>query len=161
MLESLFNWLQNTPVGIVIAESGWMFPTVESVHVLALTLVVGSIAMMDFRLLGVFGRSHRVTQLATDVLPWTWMSFVVAVITGATLFVSAAATYWDNPFFRVKMVLLALAGANMGIFHFITWRTVHEWDENTPTPPAAKAAGLLSLVFWVGVVICGRWIGFT
>lgn len=161
MLNSLFVWLQNTPFGLAIAESGWMFPTVESVHVVALALVVGSIAMMDFRLLGMFGRSHRVTRLADDVLPWTWMSFVVAAISGATLFASAAETYWENPFFRVKIVLLALAGINMGIFHFVTWRTVHEWDENAPTPQAAKAAGLLSLVFWIGVVICGRWIGFT
>ncbi len=161
MLKPLFTWLQDSPLGIAISESGWMFPSIETVHVFALTLVVGSIAMMDFRLLGVFGKSHKVTRLADDVLPWTWMSFVVAVISGATLFTSAAVRYSENPFFLTKMVLLFLAGANMAIFHFITWRTVHKWDEHAATPPAAKAAGLLSLLFWVGVVICGRWIGFT
>ena len=161
MLKSFFTWLQETAPAIAISEGSWQFPTIESVHVLALTLVVGSIAILDFRLLGVFGRSHRVTRLANDILPWTWVSFVVAGISGATLFTSAAARYADNPFFRAKLVLMALAGLNMAIFHFITWHTVDQWDEDAPTPAAAKIAGLLSLIFWVGVVICGRWVGFT
>lgn len=161
MLGALFNWLQESPPAIAISEGGWLFPMIESIHVLALALVVGSIAIMDFRLLGVFGRSHRVTRIAKDVLPWTWTGFVVAAISGSTLFISAAARYAENPFFRTKFVLLALAGLNMAIFHFITWHSVDAWDENAPTPRAAKAAGLLSLAFWVGVVICGRWVGFT
>jgi hypothetical protein len=85
---------------------------------------------------------------------------VIAGIFGALLFTSAATTYWVNPFFRIKMVLMALAGVNMAIFHLITWRTVHQWDIDAPTPRGAKIAGLLSLTFWVGVVACGRWIGF-
>ena len=159
-LQELFDALQATPVGTTIAESSWIFPTIETVHVIALTLVVGSIAMMDLRLIGLAGKKHAVTRLASDVLPWTWTAFVVAAIFGALLFTSAAGTYWVNPFFRAKMVLMALAGLNMAIFHVITWRTVHEWDIDAPTPTGAKIAGLLSLTFWIGVVACGRWVGF-
>jgi hypothetical protein len=159
-LESLFEALQGSPIGTVIAESSFLFPTIETAHVIALTLVVGSIGMMDLRLIGLAGKKHAVTRLASDVLPWTWVAFVAALITGSLLFTSAATTYWTNPFFRIKLVLLALAGLNMAIFHLITWKTVHEWDEDAPTPRGAKIAGLLSLTFWVGVVVCGRWIGF-
>ena len=159
-VDTLLEALQGSPIGTAIAESSFLFPTIETVHVIALTLVVGSIGMMDLRLIGLAGKKHAVTRLASDVLPWTWTAFVTAAITGSLLFTSAATTYWTNPFFRVKMILLLLAGVNMAIFHFITYRTVHEWDIDAPTPRGAKIAGLLSLAFWVGVVACGRWIGF-
>ena len=159
-LDKLLEAIETSPVGTAIAESGVLFPTIETGHVIALALVVGSIGMMDLRLIGLAGKKHAVTRLASDVLPWTWIAFVFAVITGALLFASSASTYWANPFFKVKLVLLALAGVNMAIFHFITYRTVHQWDIDAPTPSGAKLAGLLSLAFWIGVVVCGRWIGF-
>ena len=159
-IETLLEAIQGSAVGTTIAESSWIFPTVETTHVFALTMVIGSIGMMDLRLLGLAGRKHAVTQLASDILPWTWGAFVLAAISGSLLFTSAATTYWTNPFFRIKMVLMALAGLNMLVFHVLTWRSVHEWDQDTPTPRNAKIAGLLSLIFWVGVVACGRWIGF-
>jgi hypothetical protein len=156
----LFEALETTPLATRIAESSWMFPTLESAHVVALALVVGSIGMMDLRLLGLVGRDQPVTRLASDVLPWTWTAFVFAAITGGLLFTSNASSYWDNPFFKIKMVLLALAGLNMVVFHLLTWKTIHQWNETAP-PPAAKAAGLMSLLFWIGVVFAGRWIGFS
>lgn len=159
-LETLLEAIQDSPIGTAIAGSSFLFPTIETAHVIALTLVIGSIGMMDLRLIGLAGKKHAVTRLASDVLPWTWGAFVCALITGSLLFTSAATTYWENPFFRAKAVMLFLAGVNMLIFHFITYRTVHEWDIDAPTPRSAKVAGLLSLVFWIGVVACGRWVGF-
>lgn len=159
-LETVLEALEGSPLGTAISGSAFLFPTIETVHVVALTLVVGSIGMMDLRLLGLAGKKQAVTRLASDVLPWTWTAFVGAALTGSLLFTSAATSYWMNPFFRIKLVLLALAGLNMAVFHLITWRTVHIWDIDAPTPRGAKIAGLLSLLFWVGVVACGRWIGF-
>jgi len=109
-LEALLEALEGSPVGMAISQSSWAFPTIETVHVIALTLVVGSIGMMDLRLLGLAGKKHAVTRLASDVLPWTWSAFVVAAIFGSLLFTSAATSYWANPFFRTKMVLMMLAG---------------------------------------------------
>jgi hypothetical protein len=155
------TWLEESPLGLAITESEWMFPVIETLHVLALTLVIGSIAMLDLRLLGVANRDRAVSQLAEDTLPWTWAAFVVAAITGVLMFVSAATSYYDNVPFRFKLVLLALAGLNMAVFHFTAYRTVHHWNVALPTPQAARIAGSLSLVFWVGVVFAGRWIGFV
>lgn len=153
--------LENSALGVTITESEWMFPTLETVHVIALTLVIGSIAMLDLRLLGVSNRDRGVIELAADTLPWTWGAFIVAAISGSLMFMSAATTYYDNVPFRIKLVLLALAGINMAIFHTTAYRDVHDWSHRLPTPRAAKIAASLSLMFWISVVVAGRWIGFV
>lgn len=155
------QWLEATPLAVAITESEWMFPTIETVHVMALTLVVGSIAMLDLRMIGVANRSMGVMQLSEETLPWTWGAFMVAAITGSLMFVSAATKYYANIPLRIKFVLMALAGINMAVFHFTAFRAVHSWNTTIPTPRAAKVAGGLSLFFWVGVVFAGRWIGFV
>lgn len=161
MIFDLCTWIEATPLAVKITESEWMFPTIETVHVLALTLVVGSIAMLDFRLLGLSTRTMGAMQLSDEVLPWTWTAFIVAAITGSLMFVSAATKYYGNLPFRIKMVLLVLAGINMALFHRGAWRRVNEWNEAVRTPRAVRVAASLSLIFWIGVVVAGRWIGFV
>jgi hypothetical protein len=159
-LDSLWQSLQASALGTYIAESTWAFPTFESIHVIAIVTVVGTIAVVDLRLLGVTARYCPITVLSNDTLKWTWGAFVLAAITGGLLFVSKATSYMANPYFLTKMGLLILAALNMGYFHFFTQKSIKDWDLGV-VPPAAKAAGMLSLIFWVGVVFCGRVIGFT
>lgn len=161
MLSGFLDWLHDWPLSDAIRTSSWMFPSIESLHVIAITLVIGSIAVVDLRLLGLTSNRKPVTELSTEVLPWTWGAFVIAVITGTLMFVSKAPAYFGNTPFRVKMLLLVCAGVNMLIFHFLTYRSVHRWDNDAPTLAGAKLAGVLSLTFWIGVVTAGRWIGFT
>lgn len=161
ILQSFCEWLENTPLGTFISGSTWAFPTIETIHVFALVIVVGTIAIVDLRLLSVASRNRSVSQLSNDVLPITWTSFCLAALTGFLLFSSKATHYLANWPFRIKMVLLALAGLNMLYFHFMTYRTVHKWDDAARAPSAARAAGAMSLAFWIGVVVFGRWIGFT
>jgi hypothetical protein len=159
-LTNVFGWLENLPYATAIRESGWLFPTIETTHVIALTMVVGSIGMMDLRLLGVSSRDRAVSEVSAQVLPYTWASFVLAAITGFLLFSSAAVRYWGLYTFRAKMCLLLLAGVNMMVFHVMTYKTVKHWDNQVRTPRAARIAGALSLLLWIGVVVCGRWLGF-
>jgi len=160
-MDNPFKWLETSALGTTVSQSTWLFPAIETVHVIALALVVGSIAVLDLRLLDRTWRVRAVTELTLDVLPWTWTSFAVAATSGFLMFASAATKYAADTPFRIKMVLLLLAGANMLAFHRFTYRSVAAWDVNAPTPPAAKLAGGLSLLFWIGVVTCGRWVGFT
>ena len=160
-LDPLWKWFETSQVGASVSRSPWMFPAIETVHVIAIALVVGSIAVLDLRLLDRSWRIRAVTELTLDVLPWTWSSFSIAVATGFLMFTSAATKYAHDIPFRLKMVLLVLAGVNMIVFHRFTYRTVVSWDQDTPTPRAAKIAGGLSLLFWIGIVACGRWVGFT
>lgn len=138
---------------------GWMFPALETVHVFSLVAVLGTIAFVDWRLIGFAGR-YPVTTLSRQALPWTWGGFGLAVVSGALMTAGQASEYITNPAFQLKLVLMVLAGINMAAFHLIPWRTVSHWDTGAP-PVAARLAGALSLALWIGVIACGRWIAFT
>ena len=161
LLEPFFASIEALPAAVAIAESDWIFPTLETVHVLAIALVFGSIALLDLRLLGVASRNHGVLHIAREMLPWTWGAFSLAIITGGLMFISNAVMYYNNWPFLVKMVLLLLAGANMAVFHLTEFRSVKLWNLQLPPPIGARLAAMLSLTFWVLIVACGRWIGFV
>src|ERR1700726_1763176 len=115
MFDQFLHWLEATSPAIAISESSWLFPGIESIHVLAITLVVGSITMVDLRLLGIHLRDRPADELIAEGLPWTWASFALAVCSGALLFASNATHYWGTVPFRAKMLLLVLAGLNMAV----------------------------------------------
>ena len=158
---NIWESIEYSELGITIAESTWMFPTLETLHVIALVTVLGMIAIVDLRLIGVSSRALAVTKLSKDTLPWVWGAFGLAALTGGLLFISKASSYMINPYFLWKMGMLVLAGMNMMYFHFFTYRTVEHWDLDPSVPLGAKVAGGLSLVFWLLVVFFGRAIGFT
>jgi hypothetical protein len=161
VLAHFLQWLEATAPAIAISQSSWLFPGIESIHVLAITMVVGSITMVDLRLLGVNLREQSAGEVIADVLPWTWSSFAVAACTGALLFSSNATHYWGTFPFRAKMLVLGLAGLNMVVFHLTTYRSIEVWGGRKQMPLAAKVSGGVSLGLWIGVVTLGRWIGFV
>jgi uncharacterized protein DUF6644 len=152
------EWLQSTPLAVSIAET-W-FPFVESLHVIAMAIVAGTIFIVDTRLLGIASRKLPFTYVSDRMLPWTWGAFACAVVTGTLMFIGNAINYYSNFPFRVKMMLLVLAGLNMAAFQLITFRTVGSWDAGRP-PAAARAAGMISISLWCAVIGFGRWIGFV
>jgi hypothetical protein len=160
-LTELCGWLEGSALATWIAGSSWAFPTIESLHVVAITLVVGSIAIADLRLLGLAWRSRPVTGVLHDVLPMTWIAFAVALVCGSLLFISQATKYIDNTSFRIKMLLMLMAGINMLAFELITLRNVSSWDRDVPIPAAGKLAGAVSLACWLGILVFGRQIGWT
>jgi hypothetical protein len=156
-LQSLYD----SAVGSSIRESGVLFPWIESVHVLMATTVVGSIAIVDLRLIGYASHRRGARRLILDLLPYTWVAFALAVTTGSLLFTSNALGYATNTQFQCKMAVLALAGINMAIFHMTAYRQIGRWDDALPPPRPARIAGVTSLTLWILVVFFGRWIGFT
>ena len=160
-IATILKWLESTPLSIFILESEWAFPTIESIHVIAIALVVGTISIVDLRLLGLASTKRGFTELSHEVLPWTWLAFAVAVIAGLLLFISHATEYFGNTAFRIKLLLILLAGLNMMYFHLFTCRKVSEWDRSVAVPPAGRIAGGISLLCWIAVIGFGRWIGFS
>jgi hypothetical protein len=161
-LDALLRSLEATSIATAIRENESLFPWVEGAHVLAITLVIGTIAIVDLRLLGLASLERSAARLSSDVLRCTWVAFAVAAIAGALLFSSSAHAYAHNAYFQAKMLFLVLAGINMAIFHLFTGRDIERWG--TPrgtTPLPARIAGAVSLLLWISVVVCGRWIGFT
>ena len=157
----LLQSITDSPLGSGIRESTVLFPSIETIHVLMITTVVGTIAIVDLRLLGFASHRRGARQLIKDLLPFTWIAFVGAVITGLLLFTSNAVNYWADAQFLAKMCVLVIAGINMAVFHLTAYQKIGAWDETVPPPPAARVAGALSLGLWILVVILGRWIGFT
>ena len=161
MLQDLIAFVEHGTLGELVRENDLLFPFIESVHVLAVCLVVGSIAVVDLRLLGFASVDRPVGRLMRSILPITVGAFGLAVAAGSLLFISHASKYLENRFFIAKITLIALAGVNMAVFHLIGARNLDQWENDALPPLFARVAGGLSLILWVSVVACGRWIGFT
>ena len=159
--DALLRWLEATTIATQISENELLFPWIEALHVLAITLVVGSIFIVDLRLLGWASLDRAAHTLMVEVLPLTWGAFALAAVTGLLLFTAKAVSYGYNAFFLTKMVLLALAGINMAVFHHLTRHEVGDWGVGVRASQQARIAGGISLALWIAIVACGRWIGFT
>ncbi|HEY2231342.1 MAG TPA: DUF6644 family protein [Xanthobacteraceae bacterium] len=160
-LAALMEWLQATPLAVFIHERPWLFTTIEVIHVFAISLVIGTIAIVDLRLLGFASAKRPFAELAGQVLPLTWVAFVLAALAGSLLFISRATDYYVSTTFQIKMALIVLAGINMLIFELITMRGVQQWNLARRPPLSARLAGGISLACWALVVVFGRWTGFN
>lgn len=161
MIHSFLEWLGNTKWSVALLESYYAWPLVESTHVLTLALFVGTAVMMDLRLVGVAFRGVPVSSFTGRLLPWTRFGFAIMVVTGLLLFYSSPLRYYYNLFFRIKVVLLGLAGLNIWLFHSRIHRRIDEWDDDFRAPRAARTAGLVSLFVWTGVVFSGRFVAYN
>ena len=160
-VPSFLSWLQGTGLAARIRDSLFVFPLLESAHVIGLAVVFGTIAVIDLRLLGVASTERSFQRIASDVLKWTWAAFALTAVTGSLMFMTNAVVYFHNVSFRTKIALLALAGVNMLVFELTAGRTISRWDQAPEAPPIGRAVATLSLVIWVAVIFAGRIIGFT
>jgi hypothetical protein len=160
---SLFGWcqwLEHTPLAFGIAESTWLFPLIEGTHILALPLSVGMILIVDLRLLGLAFRSGPASRIMKEVLRWSAPGFAVVFITGGLLFMAHAGEAYGNAFFRVKLLLLVLLGINAAVYQTIFYPKMAQWDVTRRTPVGAKLCAALSLIAWIGVIVCGRTMAY-
>ena len=155
------RWLEKTPWSIALHESLWVYPIVESIHVLTLCVFLGTTVMLDLRLLGVALRRVRVSELERQLLPWTAAGFVVMVVSGALLFYAIPVRTYLNVFFRIKIAMLFLSGVNVWVFHASVYRRVAEWDLAAGAPRGARIAAGISLLLWSGIVVAGRMIAYN
>lgn len=160
-IDAFLKSIEATGFASTIRDSIWMFPIIESLHVISFALVVGTIAIIDLRLLGLASIQRSFQRMSSDILKWTWSAFVVTVATGLTMFTTNAQIYFHNPFFRAKMVLLVLAGINVAAFELTAGRTVRNWDNAPSAPRLGKATAVASLALWISIIFMGRIIGFT
>ena len=155
------HWLENTPGSVALHESIWVYPIVESVHVLTLCVFLGLTLLFDLRLLGVGLRTTPVSQIVRRFMPWTAAGFAVMVVSGALLFYAIPVKTYLNIFFRLKVAFLITAGLNVAIFQFTAARTLAQWDLDATPPFGARLAGGLSLALWAAIVVCGRMIAYN
>jgi len=158
---SLCQWLDSTAWSVALRESTWVYPIIESIHVLSLCLFLGFAVILDLRLVGIALQRTRVSEISQRLMPWTVAGFVVMVVSGALLFYSSPVRFYGNVFFRVKAAMLILAGLNAWVFHLTIYRRLEAWDEAVVTPVAARVAGSVSLALWAVIVVAGRMIAYN
>ena len=154
-------WLAGTPWSIALHESLYVYTYVETAHVIGVALFVGTIAMVDLRLLGVAFRQTPVSQMNARVLPFTVVGFLLMFVTGLLLFYAIPMRTWHSIWFRSKLVLMALAGANVWFFHQRVERDRATWDNNPAPPLGARLSAVVSLTAWIGVIVMGRMIAYN
>jgi hypothetical protein len=155
------RWLASTRGSISLHQSLYMYPLVESVHVLTLCVFVGMSVMLDLRLLGLTLRNIPVTEITRRLLPWMQAGFVVMLASGLLLFYAIPVRSYQNVFFRAKLIFLVLAGLNAWYFHRGVYRTVGQWDADGSAPRAARTAGAVSLLLWAAIIVAGRLIAYN
>lgn len=153
------RWLEQTSVAAWARESTWAYPALEIGHIAGFCVLVGSAVLFDLRLLG-FARALPLVPAARHLLGWSRGSLLVVAPTGLLLFAARAVDTWPNPAFRLKLLLLALAGINAVIFHRWNGSAMASWDELQPIALSAKVSAVFSLLLWLGVITCGRLIAY-
>lgn len=155
-VRAVYEW----PLSVAIRESEWLFPVLQTFHILGLVLLVGVIAIVDLRLLRAILRDESPGFLARRLLPITHVGFAVTLASGVLLLAAQGAALYFNVFLRVKLLLLGAALLNILLFHATVFRSASVWDFTAPIPRAASAFAAISLAFWTGVVLTGRYIAY-
>jgi hypothetical protein len=157
-LQALCQWLYGLPASTALRESDAVFPLVETVHVLAISVIAGTVLTVDLRVAGIILRGEPLTRVTRALLPYTWYGFALMVISGLPLFAAEAAKLYGNPAFRVKLMLLGLAGLNALLFHRTAYRRMHEWDQLGAASVQARVIAGVSVLLWSGIIVSGRLI---
>jgi hypothetical protein len=158
-LINFLNWLQHTWWAVGIKQSDFVFPLIEGSHILSLSFSVGMVMILDMRLLRLSFRSQTVSSMMEQLMPWTVTGFGVMFLTGMLLFAAQAVKVYGNTFFRIKMILMVLAGLNALYYQLRYYPKMAEWEQ-ARTPAGVRAIAVLSLVFWIGVIACGRTMAY-
>jgi hypothetical protein len=155
---TVWTLIDESAIAGVMRGSAWLYPVVEVVHIAGFSVLVGSVAIFDLRVLG-FGRSVAVQAAGSMLLPWSVMSLFAIVPAGLLLFSAHPNELAVNPVFKLKLLLIALAGLNALSFHLGVYRTAATWHASAPAPAQLHAAA--SLALWLGVITCGRFLAYS
>jgi hypothetical protein len=160
VITSFCNWLSNTQLSAWEGGQDWLIPVSQSVHIICVSLLVGTIGRLDLRLLGVFGTNQAVSEMTRRYVPWMWRLLLVLLFTGILQTIAEPTRELMNPSFRWKMFLLAVVLLS-------TWWLVEQlktksvqWD-SLPVSGASRLVGGVSIFCWVVIVLLGRWIAYT
>jgi hypothetical protein len=152
--------LESMPLAVAMRHELWLYPTVEIIHITGFVVLVGSITVLDLRLLGL-SRGLSITVLSRHVLPWTLGAFALIVPTGLLMFTAHAGDFISNRAFQVKLLLILCAVVNAGLFHTRAKRTIPLWDRDAAPPASVRIHAGASLLLWFGIITCGRLLAYV
>ena len=151
MLLHLCRWLQGNSFIALINGTAWTAAALEIVHYFSMFILVGSMVIVDLRVLGLVGRQQDATQLADRLFPWIWASLALNFLSGFFMFAGSAIAYYRNDIFydKVGVVLLAI------IANIVVQQKVRKWDQLPAMPASAKLIAVVSIGLWIGAIIAG------
>ena len=160
MLE-IAIWLSETEWSIALLESLYLYPWIESTHVLSICFFVGILIFVDLRLMGTAFNQLSISEMNARVLPWSIFGFGLMVITGLLLFYAIPVRTYHSIFFRFKLILIFLAGVNAFLFHRQMRLNGKAWDKSKDIPRSVHLQAIFSLLLWAVVIISGRMIAYN
>jgi len=159
-IQSICHWLQHLEWAQAFRESSLLFPFVEGSHILALSISVGLVFVLDLRLLRLAFRGERVSAIMKQSARFSLFGFAVMFATGIVLFAAQAEKAYNNRFFLAKMVFLAGAGINAAWYQKKYFPNMEDWDTAARTPVGARVCAIVSLICWAAVIGCGRTMAY-
>jgi hypothetical protein len=156
----LFETIAESSIALLVKEDLWAYPALETVHIIGLGLLFGSIVAFDLRVLG-WHKDLPLATLGRHLLPWVWTGFALNATSGLLLFASDAVEFSANPALAVKLGLIAAAGANALLFQRRYTPAGSAWDRSVAAPAGARVSAALSIALWVTIVVAGRMIAYV
>jgi hypothetical protein len=160
-IHPILEWLEASPVGVMIKESAWGFPITVAIHIMAIMMSVGTLAWFDLRLLGVSMTGYPASTMYRRLMPWMFTGFTLMFVTGVMLFAAYATAAYGNLYFRIKVSAMVIAAINAFVYHRYTERHIASWENDAVPPRGARMAGLVSVCVWACVIIAGRMMSYT
>jgi uncharacterized membrane protein SirB2 len=157
MIQSFCDWLSNTSLSLTIQTVMWIIPAVQTIHILCVAIVMSCMAMLDLRLIGVAGKRQPISRMVSKFVPWVWGALPVLLTTGIILTIGEPSRELLNPYFRAKMLMLAIVIGITFVVQRQNKKDTSFWELRRGT---AAIAGAFSLLLWVGIITAGRWIAY-
>jgi len=157
MIQSFCDWLSNTSLSLTIQTVMWIIPAVQTIHILCVAIVMSCMAMLDLRLIGVAGKRQPISRMVSKFVPWVWGALPVLLTTGIILTIGEPSRELLNPYFRAKMLMLAIVIGITFVVQRQNKKDTSFWELRSGT---AAIAGAFSLLLWVGIITAGRWIAY-
>jgi hypothetical protein len=160
VLQHFALWLSVTPISLFIQNVLWIIPAVQCVHIVAIAVVLSSVAMIDLRIFGMAGRQTAMSETADRYAPWIWGGLTVLAVTGGVLITGEPVRSLTNPAFQLKMLMLLAAVIVTAVFQVTVRRHAGFWDRSTNSASAIRIAAILTLLLWFAIAVAGRWIAY-
>jgi len=159
-VQAFTDWLAATPLSLLIQKILWIIPTVQTIHILSIAIVLSSVVMINLRILGFISRTQALIAVERRFQPWVWWTLIVLLLSGSVLIIGEPARALSNPAFILKMSMLATALILMVCFQRGLRRDDRFWEKTPGRRVGARVLAGVSLLLWIGIVFAGRWIAY-
>jgi uncharacterized membrane protein len=159
-VQAFSEWLAATPLSALIKNVQWIIPTVQTIHILSIAIVMSSVSMVDLHLLGIISRTQPLAAVAHRFLPWIWWTLIVLLLSGSTLIIGEPKRSLENPAFILKMSMVCTVLVLTGVFQRGLGRDAQFWEKSPGRRVGGRVIAVVSLALWIGIVFAGRWIAY-